>query len=110
MRHANTTVAVAAWQPVLAGWEAVNETVCAAQPRYMLCTLTRERHLDNASLFRLVSEHDNRVLLVARQRWPGEGDFLIYAPPDEADNGVVAGDEAEDNETTEEAAAQLESV
>ena len=39
------------------------------------------------SVFRLVSEHDGRLLLVARQRWAGEGDFFIFAYPDDDDGG-----------------------
>jgi hypothetical protein len=62
----------------------------AAQPCYVLCTLTRERSDTQPSLYRLVSEHDGRLMLIARQRWPGEGDFLIFAPPGAAAATAVA--------------------
>ena len=81
IKQANTTMLVNAWQPVIGAWEATMARLTAAQPCYVLCTLTRERSDTQPSLYRLVSEHDGRVLLIARQRWPGEGDFLIFAPP-----------------------------
>ena len=81
---------VNAWQPVIGAWEATMARLTAAQPCYVLCTLTRERSDTQPSLYRLVSEHDGRLLLIARQRWPGEGDFLIFAPPGAAAATAVA--------------------
>ena len=91
IRYANTTISHAAWSPVLCAWEATSRRLCTAQPCYMLCTLTRERHPEQPSIYRLVSEHDGRVLLVARQRWPGEGDFYIFAPPGVASAAAIVG-------------------
>ena len=90
IKQANTTMLVNAWQPVIGAWEATMARLTAAQPCYVLCTLTRERSDTQPSLYRLVSEHDGRLMLIARQRWPGEGDFLIFAPPGAAAATAVA--------------------
>ena len=57
------------WRDVIRGWRARGAAVRNAQPCYTLCTLTRERTPGQPSVFRLVSEHDGRLLLVARQRY-----------------------------------------
>jgi flagellar biosynthesis/type III secretory pathway protein FliH len=73
------------WRDVVRSCRARSAGVRNAQPCYTLCTLTRERSPGRPSVFRLVSEHDGKLLLVARQRYAGEGDFLIFGVPEEDD-------------------------
>ena len=89
IRQGNHSMPHASWTGVIKSWRVTGDHLRGAQPCYTLCTLTRERHEEDGqpSVFRLVSEHDGRLLLVARQRWAGEGDFFIFAYPDDDDGG-----------------------
>ena len=82
MVHGPHTVPHEAWRPVRAQCSCLEAPLRTPQPRYVLCTLTRERKPGHTQpcLFRLVSEHDGKLLLFARQRRAGEGDFLIFSP------------------------------
>ena len=73
----------AGWRDVIRAWRCRGVHIGRAQPCYTLCTMTRERSVGRPSVFRLVNEHDGKLLLVARQRYAGEGDFLIFAMPEE---------------------------
>ena len=85
VRHGKQFMPHAGWRAVLRAFDCRAAVLRAAQPCYTLCTLTRERREGRPSLFRLVSEHDGRLLLVARQMWAGEGDYYLFAPPDDDD-------------------------
>ena len=80
IRQGTLTMPPNAWRDVIRDWQLKGATLRAAQPCYTLCSLIRQRG-NHAPYFKLISEHDNKLLLVARQRWPGEGDFFIFSPP-----------------------------
>ena len=79
--HASAHARLALWESV--GPLALRGACRAAhraisQPHYTLCTLQRERRPDRPSIYRLLSEHDGRLMLVAQQPAPGE-DFLLFS-------------------------------
>ena len=61
-----------AWAPVHSACLCREAHLRVPQPHYTLCTLQRERHPDRPSIYRLLSEHDGRLMLVAQQSGPGE--------------------------------------
>ena len=67
-----------AWAPVHSACLCREAHLRVPQPHYTLCTLERERRPDRPSIYRLLSEHDGRLMLVAQQPAPGE-DFLLFS-------------------------------
>ena len=65
-----------AWAPVHSACLCREAHLRVPQPHYTLCQLQRERYADRPSIYRLISEHDGRPLLVAQQSGPGGGQLL----------------------------------
>ncbi|KAL1510638.1 hypothetical protein AB1Y20_006937 [Prymnesium parvum] len=78
--HGEHAVPHEAWRGVRRAWARARLPLVAPQPRYTLCSLTRERRAGRVCVFKLRREHDGKLLLFARQRRAGEGEFLIFTP------------------------------